>query len=197
MQRCAGIQIFYEIQAEFKWKDSLFVRNLNEIILMLNGINVLFVQNIMVTFSVRPKRIINMKSDGNFVHRTERNIIDAASNGATQSVKLVANIAVNLIAFVALLDFVNATLTWFGDRVGMHDPKLTFQVFLTCQPLFLFLFFSFFSLSSFLSFIVFCSFCLPLFLSFCLPSFLPLFCIFVRFFSLFDIDALFCCPVSL
>jgi hypothetical protein len=43
-------------------------------------------------------------------------------------VKLVANIAVNLIAFVALLDFVNATLVWFGDRVGMDDPKLTFQV---------------------------------------------------------------------
>ncbi|KAK7087825.1 solute carrier family 28 member 3-like [Littorina saxatilis] len=58
----------------------------------------------------------------------ERNIIDAASNGATQSVKLVANIAVNLIAFIALLDFVNATLVWFGDRVGMHDPKLTFQL---------------------------------------------------------------------
>jgi pyrimidine nucleoside transport protein len=60
--------------------------------------------------------------------RTERNIIEAASNGASQSVKLVANIAVNLIAFVALLDFVNATLVWFGDRVGMDDPKLTFQV---------------------------------------------------------------------
>ncbi|XP_076437352.1 putative transporter HI_0519 [Babylonia areolata] len=59
---------------------------------------------------------------------TERNIIEAASNGATQSVKLVANIAVNLIAFVALLDFVNSTLIWFGERVGMHDPKLTFQL---------------------------------------------------------------------
>ncbi|KAK7110215.1 uncharacterized transporter HI_0519-like [Littorina saxatilis] len=58
----------------------------------------------------------------------ERNIIDAASNGATQSVKLVANIAVILIAFIALLDFVNATLVWFGERVGVHDPKLTFQL---------------------------------------------------------------------
>lgn len=64
----------------------------------------------------------------NMQRGTERNIIEAASNGASQSVKLVANIAVNLIAFVALLDFVNATLVWFGDRVGMHDPKLTFQL---------------------------------------------------------------------
>ena len=62
------------------------------------------------------------------VCRSERNIIEAASNGASQSIKLVANITVNLIAFVALLDFVNATLVWLGDRVGMDDPKLTFQV---------------------------------------------------------------------
>ncbi|KAL8560386.1 hypothetical protein ACOMHN_006117 [Nucella lapillus] len=59
---------------------------------------------------------------------TERNVIEAASNGATQAIKLVANIAVNLIAFVALLDFVNATLVWLGERVGMYDPKLTFQL---------------------------------------------------------------------
>ncbi|KAK7108522.1 solute carrier family 28 member 3-like [Littorina saxatilis] len=57
-----------------------------------------------------------------------RNIIDAASNGATQSVKLVANIAVNLIAFIALLDSVNAILVWSGERVGLHDPQLTFQL---------------------------------------------------------------------
>ena len=42
------------------------------------------------------------------------------------SIKLVANIAVNLIAFVALLQFVNNTLVWFGDRVGYDG--LTFQV---------------------------------------------------------------------
>nr|KAG5700918.1 hypothetical protein BaRGS_034203 [Batillaria attramentaria] len=66
--------------------------------------------------------------------RSERNIIEAASNGASQSIALVANIAVNLIAFVALLDGINATLIWFGERVGMHDPKLTFQ--LLCSYLF-------------------------------------------------------------
>lgn len=65
---------------------------------------------------------------------TEQNIIEAASNGASQSIKLVANIAVNLIAFVALLDGINATLVWFGERIGLHDPKLTFQ--LVCSYLF-------------------------------------------------------------
>ncbi|XP_060066328.1 solute carrier family 28 member 3-like [Ylistrum balloti] len=60
----------------------------------------------------------------------ERNIIEAASSGASQSIKLVANVAVNLIAFVSLLEFVNATLKWFGNRVGMEPPEdeLTFEL---------------------------------------------------------------------
>ena len=60
----------------------------------------------------------------------ERNLIEAASNGAQQSIKLVANIGVNLIAFIALLHFINATLTWFGQRAGLEPPEyeyLTFQ----------------------------------------------------------------------
>lgn len=60
--------------------------------------------------------------------RSEHNIIEAASNGASLSISLIANIAVNLIAFIAILDFIDATLTWFGDRVGMKDPELTFSV---------------------------------------------------------------------
>jgi len=55
----------------------------------------------------------------------ERNIIEAASNGASMSIKLVANIAVNILAFIAMLDFLNATLVWFGDRVGVDG--FTFQ----------------------------------------------------------------------
>ncbi|XP_060086045.1 solute carrier family 28 member 3-like [Ylistrum balloti] len=60
----------------------------------------------------------------------ERNVIEAASNGASQSIKLIANIAVNMIAFIAMLEFVNATLDWFGARVGLEPPnheRLTFQ----------------------------------------------------------------------
>ncbi|XP_064648425.1 solute carrier family 28 member 3-like isoform X2 [Lineus longissimus] len=57
----------------------------------------------------------------------ERNIIDALSTGASQSIKLVANIAVNLIAFLAVLHFLNGTLEWLGRRVGLgvcdDDPN--------------------------------------------------------------------------
>jgi len=58
--------------------------------------------------------------------RSEVNFIEAAAAGASNAVSLVANIAANLIAFLALLQFINATLTWFGQRVGI--PQLTFQV---------------------------------------------------------------------
>ncbi|NXQ43023.1 S28A2 protein, partial [Catharus fuscescens] len=56
----------------------------------------------------------------------ERNILEAASNGAATSVGLVANIAANLIAFLAVLEFINAALRWFGEMVDIHG--LTFQV---------------------------------------------------------------------
>ncbi|KAM6181635.1 sodium/nucleoside cotransporter 2 [Erethizon dorsatum] len=56
----------------------------------------------------------------------ERNILEAASSGATVAVGLVANIAANLIAFLAILAFVNAVLSWMGELVDIHG--LTFQV---------------------------------------------------------------------
>lgn len=49
---------------------------------------------------------------------TEHNIIEAASNGATSSIKIIGAIAVNVIAFLSLLSFLNATLTWLGLRLG-------------------------------------------------------------------------------
>lgn len=39
---------------------------------------------------------------------------------------LVANIAANLIAFLAVLEFINAALLWFGEMVNIKD--LSFQV---------------------------------------------------------------------
>ncbi|KFP98087.1 Sodium/nucleoside cotransporter 1, partial [Haliaeetus albicilla] len=42
----------------------------------------------------------------------EQNILEAASNGAAASVGLVANIAANLIAFLAVLEFINSALRW-------------------------------------------------------------------------------------
>lgn len=62
-------------------------------------------------------------------HREERNVLEAAGNGAAISVGLVANIAVNLIAFLAVLEFINATLAWLGSLVNL--PDLSFQVPLT------------------------------------------------------------------
>uniref|UniRef100_A0A8C2SPC2 Sodium/nucleoside cotransporter n=1 Tax=Coturnix japonica TaxID=93934 RepID=A0A8C2SPC2_COTJA len=56
----------------------------------------------------------------------ERNILEAASNGAAASVGLVANIAANLIAFLAVLEFINAALRWFGEMVEIKD--LSFQM---------------------------------------------------------------------
>lgn len=62
--------------------------------------------------------------------RQERNIIEAAAFGASQAIKLVANVAVNLVAFIALVEFLNQTLIWLGNGAGMEKPgdELTFQV---------------------------------------------------------------------
>lgn len=57
-------------------------------------------------------------------------MIEAAALGASQAIKLVANVAANLVAFIALVEFLNQTLIWFGNRAGMEKPdkELTFQV---------------------------------------------------------------------
>ena len=61
-----------------------------------------------------------------FCFRMEQNFIEAAAAGASQSISLVANIAANLIAFLSLLAFVNAMLSWFGSMVDC--PQLSFEV---------------------------------------------------------------------
>lgn len=69
---------------------------------------------------------INHLTSPYYNFRRERNILEAAAAGASASIKLVANIAANLIAFIAMLEFVNAVLSWFGSFVGI--PALSFQV---------------------------------------------------------------------
>ncbi|XP_063769863.1 solute carrier family 28 member 3 isoform X2 [Pseudophryne corroboree] len=55
-----------------------------------------------------------------------RNILEAASQGASAAIPLVANIAVNLMAFLSLLAFFNSALSWLGN---MFDyPQLSFEV---------------------------------------------------------------------
>ncbi|XP_054571514.1 sodium/nucleoside cotransporter 2 isoform X1 [Eptesicus fuscus] len=56
----------------------------------------------------------------------ETNILEAASNGATDAIGLATNVAANLIAFLAVLAFVNAALSWLGELVDIQG--LTFQV---------------------------------------------------------------------
>lgn len=61
----------------------------------------------------------------NFSYRKERNIMEAISVGAMGAVKLVANVVVNLVAFVAILAFIDASLSYFGSRVG--HPEISFD----------------------------------------------------------------------
>ncbi|CAH1783625.1 unnamed protein product, partial [Owenia fusiformis] len=56
---------------------------------------------------------------------SERNILEAASNGAVAAIKLVAGVVVNLIAFISLLAFLNATLSYLGSIVGY--PEVSFE----------------------------------------------------------------------
>ncbi|XP_008280369.1 sodium/nucleoside cotransporter 1 [Stegastes partitus] len=63
----------------------------------------------------------------------EGNILEAVSSGASASIGLVANIAANLIAFLAILGFINAALSWLGGMVGY--PDVTFQ--LICSYVFM------------------------------------------------------------
>ncbi|XP_034523726.1 sodium/nucleoside cotransporter 1 isoform X3 [Ailuropoda melanoleuca] len=58
--------------------------------------------------------------------RDAQNLLEAASSGAAVSVQLVGNIGANLIAFLALLAFVNAALSWLGAMVGAQE--LSFQL---------------------------------------------------------------------
>ncbi|XP_055958850.1 solute carrier family 28 member 3, partial [Patella vulgata] len=54
-----------------------------------------------------------------------KNIIDATCKGALDSVTLFCSAIVNLYVFYALLQLINTTLAWFGERVGVEG--LTFQ----------------------------------------------------------------------
>ena len=52
--------------------------------------------------------------------------MEALSAGASTSICIVANIAVNLIAFMALLAFTDDVISWLGHFVG--HPEISFQV---------------------------------------------------------------------
>ncbi|KAK3098856.1 hypothetical protein FSP39_023785 [Pinctada imbricata] len=71
------------------------------------------------------------------IKREGHNLIDAASAGAIAAIPVVAYIFASVIVFFSLLDFLNTTLAWMGERVGLSPPDypvLTFQ--LICSYLF-------------------------------------------------------------
>ncbi len=55
---------------------------------------------------------------------THTNLLDAASDGATTAVLLVANIAGSLVAMLAFVSFLNGILSWCGRLVGQPELSL-------------------------------------------------------------------------
>lgn len=56
---------------------------------------------------------------------TEKNLVEAAANGASLAISLAANIAAMLIAFIALIELLNAVLFKLGAMVGI---TLSFKI---------------------------------------------------------------------
>ncbi|NXY42974.1 S28A3 protein, partial [Ceuthmochares aereus] len=61
------------------------------------------------------KLTVTLRSDLHMTKSESKNLLEAASQGASNSILLVANIAVNLIAFLALLAFLDSALSWVGN----------------------------------------------------------------------------------
>ncbi|WAR02831.1 S28A3-like protein [Mya arenaria] len=76
---------------------------------------------------IRSQKEINLPSG------QETNLIEALSAGATMAIKLIAYVVVNIIAFVAVLGFLDACLGYLGARVGL--PDMSFQ--LICSYVFM------------------------------------------------------------
>lgn len=66
--------------------------------------------------------------------RKYSNLLEAAAAGASQSIALVANIAANLIAFIALLAFANAVIAWLGGFVCLPDLSFEVSNFIFARP---------------------------------------------------------------
>ena len=49
------------------------------------------------------------------------NFLDAATEGATQGVFLVANIIASLVAVIAFVALVDTLMAWFGGLIGFHE----------------------------------------------------------------------------
>ena len=63
------------------------------------------------------------------VETTDANVLEAAANGAGEGLKLALNVGAMLLAFIALIAFLNAMLGWFGNPtlfgVELYDLNST------------------------------------------------------------------------
>ncbi|XP_071437680.1 solute carrier family 28 member 3 [Pithys albifrons albifrons] len=71
------------------------------------------------------KPLITLRSGLQMAKGESKNLLEAASQGASASITLVANIAVNLISFLALLTFLDSALSWVGNLFDY--PQLNFE----------------------------------------------------------------------
>ncbi|XP_050769546.1 solute carrier family 28 member 3 [Gymnogyps californianus] len=71
------------------------------------------------------KPTVTLRSGLQKPKRESKNLLEAASQGASTSILLVANIAVNLISFLALLAFLDSALSWLGNLFDY--PQLNFE----------------------------------------------------------------------
>ncbi|XP_071108417.1 solute carrier family 28 member 3-like [Haliotis cracherodii] len=73
-----------------------------------------------LTYPETEKSKVNQNDVYKLKMDSQNNVIEAASKGASDAISLVANVAVNVMAFLALLQLIDASLTFLGDRVGIE-----------------------------------------------------------------------------
>ncbi|NXG17344.1 S28A3 protein, partial [Grallaria varia] len=71
------------------------------------------------------KPLVTLRSGLQMAKGDSKNLLEAASQGASTSITLVANIAVNMISFLALLTFLDSALSWVGNLFDY--PQLNFE----------------------------------------------------------------------
>ncbi|NXI42973.1 S28A3 protein, partial [Galbula dea] len=71
------------------------------------------------------KPTVTLRSGLQMAKSESKNLLEAASQGASSSILLVANIVVNLISFLALLAFLDSALSWVGNLFDY--PQLNFE----------------------------------------------------------------------
>ncbi|KAK3108785.1 hypothetical protein FSP39_015702 [Pinctada imbricata] len=65
----------------------------------------------------------------------ESNIMEAAAVGAMYAVKLIAYVVVNLIAFLAILAFLDAVIAYFASKVGFFTVDFEYVISYLFMPL--------------------------------------------------------------